>query len=260
MLPVRVSLLSFACAACGFDHGVPSIGANGSGSDGGLDMDGSLVDASPDAPPDGRACWGTMVSVCFTTPPTNDRTISTATTLDTSNAATCTQLQAQAGGPELCIIAAQSIHINAALTVGGTRPLVLVATQTIDVGATGLVDLASYRVSTGNGQVEVVGAGEAAADQCGTPTAGAGDNAGPVVSGGGGGAGGSFGGTGGGGADGNNNNGGDGGNGAAAATLMGSIGSNGSTGGGGGGAGGGAGIVDLVRATTIAGQVSPPAT
>lgn len=61
------------------------------------------------------------------------------------------------------------------------------------------------------------------------------------------------------GGSGGNLNGGDGGNGSSGATLVGSVGSAGGGvgGGGGGGAGGGAGIIHLVRATTIAGNVSP---
>ncbi|NVB77411.1 MAG: hypothetical protein HOV81_03370, partial [Kofleriaceae bacterium] len=184
---MRVSLIAITCAACGFDHGVSSIGGNGP-SDGGPDIDGSRIDAMPDAPPDARACWGTFVSTCFTTLPSGDLTL--PGTLDTSSAATCTQIKQQTDGPDLCVIAAQTIHVTGPVTVGGARPLLLLATDTIDITAAGLLDLASYRMSLGGGgQAEIVGAGEASGALCGSPTGGGSDNAGPFNSGGGGGAG-----------------------------------------------------------------------
>jgi hypothetical protein len=264
MLTVRVSLIAITCAACGFEHGVASIGGNGSGTDGGVAIDDAPEvppDAAPDAPPDARACWGTFVEVCFMAPPTNDITISAPTTWDTSMDAMCSQVKPQAGGPELCVVAAQTIHVNARLTVRGDRPLVLLGTQTIDLDANGVVDLASWRETPGTGpQVAIIGAGEASGALCGTPTGGGNDNGGGFNgSGGGGGAGGSFGAAGGAGAKGRNNSGGNAGTPSGAITSPPTIVRGGcpGTGGGNGGAnvggagGNGGGAVLLVAGTSI---------
>jgi hypothetical protein len=159
-------------------------------------------DAAPDAHPDAANCYGGgLATICLTTPPSGDYTVSTPTTVATDTQ--CTQVVAQSGGPELCVIAGIHIDISSTLDATGTRPLVLVATTSLAVE--GKIDVSSYRLQSGGTVVgEHVGAGEASGALCGAPTAGGND----ANAGAGGGAGGTFGGQGGAGAVGRNGAGG----------------------------------------------------
>ncbi|NVB81232.1 MAG: hypothetical protein HOV81_22745, partial [Kofleriaceae bacterium] len=103
-----------------------------------------LVDAGfEDAPIDAQQCFGTsLATVCLTTLPV-DPFVATGA-IDTAGMA-CTQVVAQTGGPELCVIAATQITIDAAstITATGARPLVFVATDTITIAGT--LDVSSKR-------------------------------------------------------------------------------------------------------------------
>ena len=204
MLSARARCLLAICGGCGFDHGVvPSTGDADPGvTDVGVIDDAQIVhDASvsvdaPIVPPDAATCFGTFVEVCLTTLPTTDTSIDTATTIDTDTG--CTQVVAQTSGPDLCVVAARTFHINAALQANGSRPLVLVATDSVDILAAGLVDVGSFKLISTTSVSEVVGAGAASgAALCGNPTNGGADGSLFGTAGGGGGAGGSFGGAGG---------------------------------------------------------------
>jgi hypothetical protein len=210
------------------------------------------IDGAPDAPPDAANCYGGgLATVCLTAMPTGDYDVTTATTVATDSQ--CTQVVPQAGGPDLCVIAGINIHITSTLHAIGTRPLVLVATGTLEVE--GKIDVSSYRLMSGNTVIgEHVGAGEASgATLCGSPTTGGND----ASSGAGGGAGGTFGGRGGAGAIGRNGAGGTAGTSAAvgaAPTFVrggcaGTAGGNTGQNGGGGGHGGGA--VYLIAGSSI---------
>lgn len=169
---------SFPDVSCdsGFRYGELSgplsntcVGAQ-SGVDGGMDV--------PDMT--GDHCYGGgLVKPCFATAPTGSVTLSNLIDTDTDNrcAATTNNIAA-------CVIAAESITVNAQTfaAAGGMKPLVLVATQTISVS--GALTVASSRM------FNAVGAG-ADMPGCNTGTAPAGNS---------GGAGGSFGGPGGAGA------------------------------------------------------------
>jgi len=99
------------------------------------------IDASG---PDAQLCYtATLAPFCLTSPPTGAKTLDTA--LDTSMPTTCTEVIAQTtmGAPELCVIAATSITVSSTVTVSGTRPLMLLATDTISVGGT--LDASSRR-------------------------------------------------------------------------------------------------------------------
>jgi hypothetical protein len=162
------------------------------------------IDGAPDAPPDASNCFGGgLATVCLTQLPTGDHDFPTDQSISTDT--DCTQVVHQNGGPELCVIAGVNIHIgiDATLDATGSRPLVLVATNTLEVS--GKIDVSSYRLVSGNTVIgEHVGAGEASAALCGTTSAGGNDGTG----GAGGGAGGTFGGRGGAGAAGRNGGGG----------------------------------------------------
>jgi hypothetical protein len=138
----------------------------------------------PDASPimiDGRTCFGTgLLNVCLSSLPTEAVTLSgSASPLDTGVDARCRQIVPQSGGPELCVIAGTTVTVSGTFVAIGTRPLVLVATDAVNVPGT--LDVSSKLVGSRKG----AGAGTGT---CTTPGAGAND-----AGGGGGGAGGSFG-------------------------------------------------------------------
>ncbi len=126
------------------------------------------------------------------------RTFTANATLDTSNATTCTYLLPQAnGGPELCVIHAETISISSNVTVRalGSRPLALVSSGNLVIN--GILSVGSRAASAA--AAEELGAGALAGDCPAfsqTPQSG--------IDGGGGGAGGTFGGRGGNGGRGNN--------------------------------------------------------
>ena len=235
-------------SACGFEHGRAGAGSNGV-VDAPRAIDAAIdTPDGPPPPPDARACFGTFINICLTaTPPMTymvDAVGVTAINTDT----TCTQVVAQTMGPALCVIAANQITINSHLQVSGSRALVLLATDSLSIGATGLVDVGSYR-SSGN---EVLGAGFASGPAlCGTPT----DGQVNANGGAGGGAGGSFAGSGGTGARGQNSAGGLGGAPAAAVAAPSFLrgGCRGTSGGGGMGGSGGAAATGGGAALLIAG-------
>lgn len=130
-------------------------------------------DADIDAPSDSLTCFGTLKSICFTTPPSG--TVNLSGAFNTSSDARCVNYP-QSGGPDLCVVSAATINAGA-MTVQGSKPLVLIATNTINV--TGEVDASSS--ITGSIGPSANGAG------CTVTTGGA------QTQGGGGGGGGGFG-------------------------------------------------------------------
>lgn len=264
MLLARASCLLAVCGACAFDHGVVQGTDDASvvGDDASIMTDAPPVDGDPVVPPDAANCFGSFVTVCLTTLPMDDRVVGTETKIDTD--ADCTQVVAQATGPALCVVAARAITVTATLHASGSRPLVLLATQTMTIGGSGLVDVGSYRLEQGGSVVdEFIGAGTASgATLCGSPTNGGNDNG--FDAGAGGGAGGSFGGAGGSGASGMNGAGGSAGAAAAASGApsflrggcRGTSGGNGNNRAGGkGGAGGGAVLLVAGSGITNAGHI-----
>jgi hypothetical protein len=165
-----------------------------------------LPDAGiPDSRPldAGPACYGSApYTVCFASKPTGNLEVTVSTTFDTATGTgTGTQLTCattMSGGAGYCVVAANTITINSLLRAVGSKPLVLVAADSINVPAS--IDVSSRRNPTP--PVDSIGAG-ADAPGCNAGTL---PNTGGGASGGG--AGGSFVGAGGNGGNGGGGNGG----------------------------------------------------
>ena len=130
---------------------------------------------------DGPLCYGSApFSVCFAAVPTGTIDIATSTTFDTGTGlGDGTQLICRtpmSGGAGDCVLAAATITINSPLRAVGTRPLVLVAAESIDVPTS--IDVGSHQRTT-----ESIGAGSAPGEAC---------TSGAMPGNSGGGAGGSF--------------------------------------------------------------------
>jgi len=209
-------------------------------------------DAPPDAPPDGALCYGAgILKPCLSAAPTAPLDVPVGTTAISTDSG-CTQVIAQTGGPEVCLLAYTNITIEGTLEATGARPLALLATGSISIS--GEIDVGSYRV----GNTPHAGAGEASDALCGAPGTPGADTAGA-----GGGAGGSFVGKGGDGAAGRL---GAGGAGSTAVAAMGTpmvvrggcpggAGATGTGTGGGSGHGGGAVYLVAVGAIQISGEI-----
>jgi len=181
-------LCSFPDTACpdGFrygglagDHSNQCVPGEGSGSNVDAAVDSKppsdtppLVDA---APPDAQVCFGTgIVQVCLAAAPTGTVTALGAT-IDTTSSTQCAQLTS---GGDFCVIAATAITLQTPLRAIGSRPLVLLASETITTNAT--IDVASRRVNgvddigAGADPVALCGAGAAPGSLSGTSGGGAG--------------------------------------------------------------------------------------
>lgn len=147
-----------------------------------LPIDALPIDAPSGPPADARACFGAgILVVCFDTLPTVNLELPSPahpSNLDTNNPGNCTQIITQMGGPELCLIAAPRITVMGPMAATGSRPLVLLGLDRVDVNA--VLDVSSRAIP------RRVGAG--ANPLCGTAGRGGNDTGGA-----GGGAGGSFG-------------------------------------------------------------------
>src|SRR5512143_2415577 len=131
---MRGAVLLLAAAACSFDHGALS-GDGGTGSDGRTDGSG---DASR------FTCYGTaLVRVCLTRPTAPVQLTGADTSIDTDSTA-CAPLEA-GGSTDACVLLGTTVAIDATgkLIAHGTRPLVIVASDTITVDGT--IDVASHR-------------------------------------------------------------------------------------------------------------------
>jgi hypothetical protein len=161
-------------AGCKFD---PRLGASDGGSSG--------DDSGGVAPPEAMfsVCFGTgLVRPCFPTAPSGSFDVTVDTTFNTDDPANCLKDVSGMNVAGTCVVAAGSISITRHMDVIGSKPLVLVATGSINVtGGQAHIDASSYH----NGRT---GAG-ATPTGCSAQTAPSGA--------GGGAAGGSFGGKGG---------------------------------------------------------------
>lgn len=126
-------LCAFSVAACGKVAGtVPDAPASIS--------DASAVDAA--------VCFGTgLVHVCLAAAPATSF-MTTASgkpmVIDTASSSLC--VETVSGGSNDCVIAATTITLGGPLRAAGPRPLVLIASDTIQVAAT--IDVASHRGAT----------------------------------------------------------------------------------------------------------------
>jgi len=158
------------------------VGGNQPPVDAGVSIDTPII---PPPPVDALVCYGTsIVKVCFDAAPTQPLTISDQT-LDTGLPAMCAS--PVTGGDNYCVIVATTITISGTLRATGAKPLVLVASDSISLTGSGLIDAGSRRTRTPGTPEKGAGA-DADATTCvaGTPATNRG-----------GGAGGSFTGTGG---------------------------------------------------------------
>ena len=138
MVIARVVVLALLAAGCrqlaGLDDPLPRDGG-GAGGDGDGTDDGSVS----------GACYGNgLVRICLATEPSDDRTLTGQ--LDTGTSPLCAlATDVTSGGAGVCIVAGARLTVPAATTlrVVGTRPLVLIAQETITIAGT--VDAASHR-------------------------------------------------------------------------------------------------------------------
>jgi hypothetical protein len=144
------AILAIACAlttaACGFNHGTAA------GGDARADGDPDAAhDGTADAAPPCEAIASLGVDVCATMQPGGPIDIATSTTLDTddgttnpSNPAVACIAVASGAMPDACVVLATTFTIDAnrTLTVTGKRPLVVIATVSIDVE--GKLDASSH--------------------------------------------------------------------------------------------------------------------
>jgi hypothetical protein len=133
----------FGLVACGY----PSLASLGSSNDAGDNSDGG---GRADNTIDARVCFGTNpVTICLEDAPIAPLTISSATMINTDDSTMCALVRS---GGNYCVLAATTITINVTLRATGTRPLVLIASDSILIY--GLIDVGSHR-----GAVPEIGAG-----------------------------------------------------------------------------------------------------
>ncbi|HEY5926300.1 MAG TPA: hypothetical protein VIV11_31660, partial [Kofleriaceae bacterium] len=168
-----------ALLGCNFQHGFATEPALEDGSI--EDIDAPPSDARVDTPPN-ATCFGTGLLVeCYETVtiPTNPDTLG-STLIDTSNNTNCTKLIPQTNGPEICLRTAKTITITGYTRFKGSRPIALLATETITVSAGGTLDVSSFRTDVGAGGNTGVCAtvGTGSADTSPSANAGAGGGGG----------------------------------------------------------------------------------
>jgi hypothetical protein len=173
-----VAPLLAGLAGCSFQHGQAAIGD-------GRPQDGTVIIDTP--PPDTQICLGAGVwALCLNSAPSAPVDLTGLGTFDTGSDSHClsaTPPMWSSTQPSSCFVVGSSVTLNDTLTVTGSRPLVLVATDTITIGSNGLLDVSSRRGGTS-------GPGATASVTCNAAVAP--DNNLNTSSGGGGGAGGSF--------------------------------------------------------------------
>ncbi len=120
-----------ACAAgCGNLLGIDNFSLGDAGA-----SDGRVADAPSDG---GDACYGpTGWQLCFARPPTGAITLSNET-FDTDSNPACEPANpwTNAAQPVACVIASGTILVSKQVNAVGARPLVLLATDTIDISGT----------------------------------------------------------------------------------------------------------------------------
>jgi hypothetical protein len=94
------------------------------------------VDASPGT----ATCFGSLVVVCLAAPATAALVISTPTMIDTDTEPMCV---ATVSGGDYCVLSATTISIDAPLRASGSRPLVMIASDSITTTAT--IDVGGHR-------------------------------------------------------------------------------------------------------------------
>src|SRR5262245_31751381 len=104
-------------------------------------------DTALDVADDPRCFGSDLVRTCLVSAPTQPFTISQPTTIDTqSGSLVCAATDSS--GAAYCVLAGTSIAIPATLRAAGTRPLVLIASDSITIASGGTVDVGSHRGAT----------------------------------------------------------------------------------------------------------------
>jgi hypothetical protein len=107
-------------------------------------------DGGVDSPPEAQACFGTgLLHICLEAAPTAPLTIAALAVLNTDNSTMCAPVRS---GGNYCVLAGTTITVDAKLRATGSRPLVLIASDSIMTGAA--IDVGSHR-----GPPEETGAG-----------------------------------------------------------------------------------------------------
>jgi hypothetical protein len=179
LVVVRVTWLAALLFGCSYKHGVPAEDVFDGSID---DIDGPAADARVDTPPN-TICFGAALFVdCYEPGLEPTGAYEPIGQLDTSDSTTCTRVIAQPNGPELCLRTAGTISIGSYVRFKGSRPLVLLATDTIDVATAGTLDVSSFRTDIGAG----ANTGICASVGDGAPNTSTAANAGAAGGGGGG--------------------------------------------------------------------------
>jgi hypothetical protein len=147
----------------------------------------AAIDAPHDAPPEAAVCFGSFLNICLPSAPSAQLAIDELSLVDTGNSPLCAPVTS---GGDFCVLTGTTITITATLRATGSKPLVLIASDSLTISVTGSIDVGSHR-----GANPETGANSDPATGCAAGTA-PGTRAG--------GAGGSFAGAGGNGGDGGN--------------------------------------------------------
>lgn len=122
----------------------------GGSDDGGVSDMADAPDAPPDVPPDARSCFGSNeFELCFTGAlPTSMRAITGAVATDSTAMCATDVVWTSPLQPDACVITGASLTITGTMTVTGSRPLVILATDNIGLASGSLIDAASHRGGT----------------------------------------------------------------------------------------------------------------
>lgn len=112
------------------------------------EIDAGADSGAGDAGADANTCFGTApFRVCLKDAPTQSLNISQPGTINTGDPSKCVETDPKDSFG--CVLAATTITVGATLRAYGSRPLVLIASDTIKITPTGSVDVGSHRGATG---------------------------------------------------------------------------------------------------------------
>jgi hypothetical protein len=134
---------SAVLTACGFTPGQFGVS---------IDAEVPVADVRPDSMP-GESCFGTgLAIVCYPDAdvPTGEYRPQPGS-LSTGVDANCDRILTQTAGPDLCVKHAATIVIEGNVAWTGSRPLVLLATETITIAASAVLDVSRGAGGSGTG-------------------------------------------------------------------------------------------------------------
>ncbi|MBA2544948.1 MAG: hypothetical protein H0V17_35220 [Deltaproteobacteria bacterium] len=172
MRVIVVAACLFELAACkqllGFDEVVLTDKPDGPRSDSG--------DPLPDGA--GSLCFGTFATICLDALPTEPFVVSANDTLVQTTELCATTVAGTT--VDACVIVGTSIQVDGVLRAFGTRPLVLIATESFSIGNAGVIDVSSVQT-----EQTQLGAGARACAPSLAATAGGGGAGGSLTTSGG---------------------------------------------------------------------------